>query len=108
MKRKRDQTYQVVSRSAVTVEFSNGNVVSYPAGFMFQAHPTNASVSRLLRQNLIRMVTQREIPRFEGAVDIQSSAKAAAPARPVPSPMQVAMAAAKKKTIKKKPSGGQE
>lgn len=103
---KRDQTYQVVSRGAVTVEFPNGNVVSYPTGFMFQAHPTNASVSRLLRQNLIRMVTPREVPRFAKAIDTQSNAKAAPAPVPVPSPLQVATKAAKKS--KKKPTGGKE
>ena len=106
---KRDQTYQVVSRAAVTVEFPNGNVVSYPAGFMFQAHPTNASVSRLLRQNLIRAVTPREVPRFQGKamVDTQSNVAAAPAPSPVPSPLQVATKSAKKKS-KKKPTGGQE
>jgi hypothetical protein len=103
---KRDQTYQVVSRSAVTVEFPNGNVVSYPTGFMFQAHPTNAAVSRLLRQNLIRPVTPREIPRFAKAIDTKSNAAAAAPPKPVPSPLQVATKSTKKS--KKKPTGGQE
>ena len=78
---KRDQTYHVVSPSAVTVEFANGNVVSYPAGFMFQAHPTNPSVTRLLRNNQIRMVTAREIPNF--TVDRTS---ASVPARPAPLP----------------------
>jgi len=105
---KRNQTYQVVSRGAVTVEFPNGNVVSYPTGFMFQAHPTNASVSRLLRQNLIRAVTPREVPRFQGKVmvDIQSNAAAAPTPNPVPSPLQVATKAAKK--TKTKPTGGEE
>lgn len=102
---KRDQTYQVVARAAVTVEFPNGNVVSYPAGFMFTAHPTNASVSRLLRQNLIRPVTPREVPRFEGAVDTRSNAAAAPAPQPKPSPLQVAtQTAKKKKTTKKKTS----
>lgn len=108
---KRDQTYQVVSRSAVTVEFPNGNVVSYPSGFMFKAHPTNATVSRLLRQNLIRPVTPREVPRFEGAVDTSSNAVPAKPVAPPPSPLQVATqsgAAAKKKTKKKTSSKGEE
>lgn len=98
---KRDQTYQVVSRAAVTVEFPNGNVVSYPTGFMFQAHPTNASVTRLLRQNLIRLVTPREVPRFGVAVDTQSNVKAAPAPTPVPSPLQVTTKAAKKSTKKK-------
>jgi hypothetical protein len=101
---KRDQTYQVVSRSAVTVEFTNGNVVSYPSGFMFQAHPTNASVSRLLRQNLIRSVTPREVPRF--AVDTQSNAKAAPTPKVALSPLQAATKVARKS--KKKPTGGKE
>lgn len=69
---KRDQTYQVVSRSAVTVEFPNGNVVSYPSGASFQAHPTTASVVRLLRINSIREVSPRELPNFK-AVDTASS-----------------------------------
>ena len=102
---KRDQTYQVVSRGAVTVELPNGNVVSYPTGFMFQAHPTNAAVTRLLRQNLIRMVTPREVPRFAKVIDTQSNAKAAAAPTPVPSPLQAATKAAKKS---KKSTGGQE
>jgi len=102
---KRDQTYQVVSRNAVTVEFPNGNVVSYPTGFMFQAHPTNAAVTRLLRQNLIRMVTPREVPRFASAVDTQSNAKPAPAPAPVLSPLQVATKAAK---TSKKPTGGKE
>ena len=101
---KRDQTYQVVSRSAVTVEFTNGNVVSYPSGFMFQAHPTNSSVTRLLRQNLIRPVTPREIPRF--AVDTASSARVAPPTKVTLSPLQAATKVAKKS--KKKPTGGKE
>ena len=91
---KRDQTYQVVSRAAVTVEFPNGNVVSYPAGFMFKAHPTNASVSRLMRQNLIRMVTPREVPNFN--VDAQSMLKAAPAPQPVPSPLLATIKSAKK------------
>lgn len=69
---KRDQTYQVVSRSAVTVEFPNGNVVSYPSGSSFQAHPSSASIVRLLRINAIREVTAREIPNFR-SVDTTSS-----------------------------------
>lgn len=69
---KRDQTYQVVSRSAVTVEFPNGNVVSYPSGASFQAHPTSAAIVRLLRINAIREVTPREIPNFK-SVDTTSS-----------------------------------
>jgi len=101
---KRDQTYQVVSRAAVTVEFPNGNVVSYPTGFMFQAHPTNASVARLLRQNLIRPVTPREVPRF--GVDTSSNARPAPPPTPVPSPLQVTTSKAAKKS--KKPTGGEE
>jgi len=102
---KRDQIYQVVSRSAVTVEFPNGNVVSYPTGFMFKAHPTNGAVSRLLRTNSIRKVTPREVPQFK--VDEESNARIAKPApAPTPSPLQVATQAANKS--KKKPSGGQE
>ncbi len=97
---KRDQTYQVVSRAAVTVEFPNGNVVSYPAGFMFKAHPTNASVARLVRQNMIRMVTPREVPNF--AIDDKSMLKAI-PAVPAMTPLQAAEAAKKKST--KKPKG---
>jgi len=91
---KRDQTYQVVSRSAVTVEFPNGNVVSYPTGFMFSAHPTNGAVTRLLRMNLIRQVTPREVPNFK--VDTESTARAAKAAPPPPSPLQVTTGAAKK------------
>lgn len=106
MKRKRDQTYQVVSRQAVTVEFPNGNVLSYPAGFMFKAHPTNTSVTRLLRQNLIRAVTPREVPSF--GVDDQSNVRKAPPPKPEPSPLQLTTAKAKKTTKKTKPSGGEE
>jgi len=98
---KRDQTYQVVSRSAVTVEFANGNVVSYPAGFMFTAHATNASVTRLLRNNLIRQVTPREIPTFAKKIDAISSSQ---PAKAAPTP-----AAVKKfKKSAKTPTGGGE
>ena len=102
---KRDQTYQVVAPSAVTVEFPNGNVVSYPTGFLFKAHPTNASVSRLLRMNRIRQVTPREIPNFK--VDTTSHAVPAKAVAPPLSPLQVATKAAKKKTSNQ-PSGGQE
>ena len=101
---KRDQTYQVVSRSAVTVEFPNGNVVSYPTGFMFKAHPTNACITRLLRQNLIRAVTRREVPVF-AKVDETSHVKRATPTPPPPSPLQVTMA---KKTTKKTSTKGEE
>lgn len=69
---KRDQTYQVVSRAAVTVEFPNGNVVSYPSGSSFQAHPTSAAIVRLLRINAIREVSAREIPNFT-SVDTKSA-----------------------------------
>jgi hypothetical protein len=69
---KRDQTYQVVSRAAVTVEFPNGNVVSYPSGASFQAHPTSAAIVRLLRINAIREVSAREIPNFT-SVDTASA-----------------------------------
>jgi len=95
---KRDQTYQVVSRTAVTVEFTNGNVVSYPAGFMFQSHPTNASVSRLLRQNAIRAVTPREVPSF--GVDVKSSQVPAIPVPQAPSPLQVTTSMVAKKSKK--------
>jgi hypothetical protein len=101
---KRDQTYQVVSRSAVTVEFTNGNVVSYPAGFMFQAHPTNKSVTRLLRQNLIRPVTPREVPRF--AVDTQSNVKPTPAPKAVIPPLQATTKGSKRKS--KKPNKGEE
>lgn len=97
---KRDQTYQVVSRSAVTVEFANGNVVSYPAGYMFTSHPTNGSVVRLLRNNKIRKVTDREIPTFAKKIDAVSSSQ---PARAALTP-----AVAKRKKSKKKPTGGGE
>lgn len=104
---KRDQTYQVVSPSAVTVEFPNGNVVSYPTGFMFKAHPTNSTVTRLLRMNLIRKVTPREIP-YGKKVDTTSHAQPAKAAPPSPSPLQVATAKASKKKSTKKPAGGEE
>ena len=61
---KRERTYQVVSRSAVTVEFPDGNAVSYPPGFSFQAQPGNASLMRLMRINSVREVTSRELPNF--------------------------------------------
>ena len=98
---KRDQTYQVVSRSAVMVEFANGNVCSYPAGFMFTAHPTNTSVTRLLRNNSIRMVTPREIPTFAKVIDLTSSSE---PAEAAPTPAK----AKKSKKSTKKPTGGGE
>ena len=102
---KRDQTYQVMSRSAVTVEFPNGNVVSYPTGFVFKAHPTNSTVTRLMRQNLIRQVTPREVPQFK--VDTASNERRAI-VPPVPrSPLQVTTQVAKKKSTKT-PTGGQE
>jgi len=105
---KRDQTFQVVSRAAVTVEFPNGNVVNYPTGFMFQAHPTNTSVTRLLRQNLIRSVTPREVPSFAG-VDTQSNVAPTPPARAALSPLQAATKLAKKpKSKSKKNTGGKE
>ena len=99
---KRDQTYQVVARSAVTVEFANGNVVSYPAGFMFTAHPTNTSVTRLLRNNSIRKVTDREVPTFAKKIDAVSSSQ---PAKAAPTP---ATAKKSKKSTKKRPTGGGE
>ena len=102
---KRDQTYQVVSPSAVTVEFPNGNVVSYPTGFMFKAHPTNTAVTRLLRMNLIRQVTPREVP-YGKKVDATSHAQPSTPVAPPLSPLQAATKAAKKTT--KKPAGGEE
>lgn len=101
---KRDQTYQVVSRQAVTVEFPNGNVVSYPAGHVFQAHTTNTSVVRLLRQNLIRPVSPRELPSFK--VDVESNARPAKPVTPPISPLQAATQAASVKSSK--PQGGEE
>lgn len=104
---KRDQTYQVVSPSAVTVEFPNGNVVSYPTGFMFKAHPTNQCVARLLRMNQIRQVTPREVP-YGKKVDTTSHAAAATPAPVPPSPLQVATSVAAKKKLTKKPAGGEE
>ena len=104
---KRDQTYQVVSRSAVTVEFANGNVVSYPSGFMFQAHPTNTSVTRLLRNNLVRKVTAREVPRFKTKIDTESNARAATPPAQAPSPQLAAAKKAAKKSAKK-PKRGEE
>lgn len=100
---KRDQTYQVVSRAAVTVEFPNGNVVNYPTGFMFQAHPTNASVVRLVRQNLVRQVTQREVPSFTG-VDTQSNSVPA----PAPSLALSPLQAATMKPKSKKNTGDKE
>ncbi|MGD9725616.1 MAG: hypothetical protein AB7L09_03350 [Nitrospira sp.] len=100
---KRDQTYQVVSPSAVTVEFPNGNVVSYPTGFMFKANPTTPAVTRLLRLNLIRQVTPREVPSFR--VDTTSHAVKATPVAPPLSPLQVATQVTKT-TIK--PTGGEE
>lgn len=103
---KRDQTYQVVSPSAVTVEFPNGNVVSYPTGFMFKAHPTNRAVTRLMRMNLIRQVTPREVP-YGKAVDTASNAAPIKASPPPPSPLQVATKKATKKTTKK-PTGGEE
>jgi hypothetical protein len=95
---KRDQTYQVVSRTAVTVEFTNGNVVSYPVGFMFKSHPTNASVARLLRQNSIRAVTPREVPSF--GVDVRSSQVPTTPVPSVPSPLQVTTSKVSRKSKK--------
>lgn len=80
---KRDQTYQVVSRTAVMVEFPNGNVVNYPSGSSFQAHPTSASIVRLLRNNAIREVTPRELANFR-SVDTTSSS--IPPALPKKSP----------------------
>lgn len=88
---KRDQTYQVVSRSAVTVEFPNGNVVNYPPGSSFQAHPATASVVRLLRINAIREVTPREIPNFRSVDTTSSSIPPSLP-----------------KKSKKSPAGGEE
>ena len=99
---KRDQTYQVVSRNAVTVEFANGNVVSYPAGFMFTSHPTNASVTRLLRNNSIRKVTDREIPTFVKKIDAASSSQ------PAKAALTPAKAKKSKKSTKKQPTGGGE
>jgi hypothetical protein len=60
---------------------------------MFQAHPTNPSVTRLLRNNLVRAVTPREIPNFQ--VDTKSNAEPEAP--PV----------VKKKSTKKPIGGGE-
>jgi hypothetical protein len=96
-----------VSPSAVTVEFPNGNVVSYPTGFMFKAHPTNRAVSRLLRMNLIRQVTQREVP-YGKKVDAESTARRARPVPQAPSPLQVATAKKATKKSTKKPEGGEE
>ena len=59
----RQKTYQVVTARAVTVDYPDGNVYSYPSGHMFLAQPTNKSVIRLLRQNSIREVTARELPK---------------------------------------------
>lgn len=75
---------------------------------MFKAHPTNTSVTRLLRQNLIRQVTPREVPRLGGGVDTTSHLKAAKPVAPPPSPLQAATKKAAKKKSKKKPAGAGE
>mgnify|MGYP003394252074 CR=1 FL=1 len=60
----RERTYQVVGKSAVTVDFPDGNSINYPAGSVFKAEPSNSSVIRLVRINSVREMSTREIPNF--------------------------------------------
>ena len=52
--------YEVTSQRPVCVDFSDGRVVSFRPGTRFEAHPTNASVRRLLRVREIRKLSQLE------------------------------------------------
>lgn len=57
----RRKTYQVISARPVTVDFPGGNTMNYRNGHRFIADPSNRNVVRLLRLNLIREVTPREL-----------------------------------------------
>lgn len=59
-----NKIFQVVSPRAVMVEHAGGNAVNHPPGERFAASPTDRSIVRLLRMNLIREVSAREIPNF--------------------------------------------
>lgn len=46
--------YEVTGSKPVCVDFSDGRTVSFRPGMRFHAHPTNASVRRLLRVREVR------------------------------------------------------
>ena len=48
--------YEVTARRAVCIDFSDGRAVSFRPGMRFEAHPTNASVRRLLSVREIRQL----------------------------------------------------
>jgi hypothetical protein len=54
--------YQVISTSAVCVDFDDGRSVSFPKGDLFYADSNSVQVRRLLRNSAIR-----ELTRFEQA-----------------------------------------
>jgi hypothetical protein len=49
--------YQVISMSAVCVDFDDGRSVSFPKGASFFADSNNLQVQRLLRGNAVRELT---------------------------------------------------
>ena len=52
--------YEVTAQKPVCVDFPDGRVVSFRPGTRFEAHPTNASVRRLLRVREIRVLSPME------------------------------------------------
>ena len=52
--------YEVTAQKPVCVDFPDGRVVSFRPGTRFEAHPTNASVRRLLRVREIRQLGAME------------------------------------------------
>jgi hypothetical protein len=52
--------YQVISMSAVCVDFDDGRSVSFPKGDSFFADSNNTQVRRLLRTGSIRVLTAQE------------------------------------------------
>lgn len=52
--------YQVISMTAVCVDFDDGRSVSFPKGATFYADSNNAQVRRLVRNNDIRELSRGE------------------------------------------------
>lgn len=48
--------FEVTARKPVCVDFPDGRVVSFRPGMRFKAHPTNASVRRLIKVREIRQL----------------------------------------------------
>ena len=74
--------YQVIAIKPVCVDFLDGRAVSFQPGMRFEAHPTNASVRRLLRTREVRQLGAFEqVPALPEKLGAPADLRAALAAR---------------------------